>query len=137
MRESIFINPAAGRYCRTANFRVQEISANFGRFAKISCMLIFSDYIKGHGLTASFPIRNYCWKAEDPYFLEIRENFLHANCKCPKFAKISCREIFLFYSNTLGSVRPFICLFVLYFQTLLFERIGAINHIYEVPLRSI
>ena len=31
-------------------------------------------------------------------YLKIRENFLHANCLWPKFAKFSCREIFLFYS---------------------------------------
>ncbi len=41
----------------------------------------------------------------DFYFSEIRENFLHANCLCPKFAKISCRENFLFYSNLRSILR--------------------------------
>ncbi len=30
---------------------------------------------------------------------KIRENFMHMNCLCLKFAKISCRENFLFYST--------------------------------------
>ncbi len=29
---------------------------------------------------------------------KIRENFMHANCLWPKFAKFSCREFFMFYS---------------------------------------
>ncbi len=33
------------------------------------------------------------------YLLKIRENFLQVNCLQAKFAKISCREIFLFYNN--------------------------------------
>ena len=37
------------------------------------------------------------WKAEDLYFSKIRENFLHSNCLCPNFAKISCSTNFLFY----------------------------------------
>ncbi len=48
-----------------------------------------------------FSIRNHRWKAEDLSYLKICENFMHANCLWPKFAKFSCREFFMFYSNSL------------------------------------
>ncbi len=45
------------KYCRTANFRVQENFANFAkirRFAKISCMLILPDQRRGLKLSLGF-----------------------------------------------------------------------------------
>ena len=42
------------------------------------------------------------FKAEKVSWPKIRENFLHANCLWSKFAKISCRENFLFYSIRLN-----------------------------------
>ncbi len=45
-----------------------------------------------------FTIRNHRWKAENPFYPKIRENFMHANCLTLKFAEFSCRENFLFYS---------------------------------------
>ena len=85
-------------YCRTANFRMQEIftNANSREFAKISCTRILPVCSTGHKLQLRFSIRNHRLKAEDLYFSKIRENFLHTNCLVPK---ISCRKIFLFYST--------------------------------------
>ncbi len=71
----------AGTYCITANIRVQENFANFANFAN----------------SRKFPAREY-WKDENTPYLKIREIFLSRNCLWAKFAKFSCREIFLFYS---------------------------------------
>ena len=65
----IFKKKLLVEYCRTANFRVQEIFANFAKIGRLNL-----------------------------YFSNILENLLGANCLCAKFAKISCRKIFLFYS---------------------------------------
>ena len=69
-------------YCKTANICVQEIFANFVRFAKISCTQIFPS-----GTVV--------------YNLEICENFMQAYCQWVKFAN------FLFYSTSLAKSETF------------------------------
>ncbi len=59
----------------------------------------FSRISRIFGNSRKFPAREYYhFKAEKVSLPKIRENFLHANCLWSKFAKISCRENFLFYS---------------------------------------
>ncbi len=59
------------------------------KFSRISQIL---------GDLRNFPAREYYHNTVGDFsYLKIRENYLHANCLWPKFAKFSCCEIFLFY----------------------------------------
>ena len=83
---------------------MQEIFANFANireFAKISCSWILPSYSRGLKAKPKpmfWQTRTH-FKAEKVSWPKIRENFLHANCLWSKFATISCRENFLFYST--------------------------------------
>ena len=46
-----------------------------------------------------FTNRNHRLKAKKLPYLKIRELFMHANCLWAKFAKLPCREPFMFYSS--------------------------------------
>ncbi len=93
--------PLCRIYCRTGNFRVQEnfaIFAKIGGFAKISCRENVVLYISFQSVFKFFK-SDHRWKALDPYNSEIREIFLSRTSRRHEFAKFSCRENFLFYSN--------------------------------------
>ncbi len=64
-------------YCRTANFRVYEIFANFCKFAKISCSRILPSYSTGLYLSPRF----YRMKIGPPKALQIASQSWHVNVR--------------------------------------------------------
>ncbi len=72
-------------YCRTANFRVQEIFAIFWRFANISCTLILPKYSRGLKLSVSFYGMKF--PARELPMPLIRENFLSRNFPVLQYIK--------------------------------------------------
>ncbi len=59
------------------------------------------------GISRNFPAREYyhVTEAEKVLYPQIREIFMSRNCLTLKFAKFSCREIFLLYSINLSHVK--------------------------------
>ncbi len=69
-----------------------------------------------HTKIGLFSIRNHCWKALEVYSPKTCEFSMHVNCLWPKFANLSCREHFMFYSMPFWMYKPMYSLCVCQFS---------------------
>ncbi len=89
-----------GQLLDTSNKVEQQIFAcrkfsRISRFSADSRIFLAREYYYYTVLASSF---QQLFKAKNPLYPEIREIFLLRTCLAYEFAKLTCREIFLFYS---------------------------------------